>query len=137
MGLSFTLDGRLVRFVTVDGVEFGEGLAVLRAGLAAAAAAAPGGGWGLLFDVRRSSESRSADDLRDIAGVIAAHRAHLSGRATVVAADPLHYGMGRMFAVFMESLGLSCEVFTDPDEADAWIGGNPRPRAPSPLRGGG
>lgn len=123
MGLAYHLADGVVRFVATGGVEYSDGTQFLRHGLAAAAAADPVRRWGLLFDVRASTESRSADELRGTADLIAAHRGILSGRAAVVAADPLHYGLGRMFAVFMDGLGLTAAVFTDPAEAEAWVRG--------------
>ncbi|MBX9585251.1 MAG: hypothetical protein K2X87_33515 [Gemmataceae bacterium] len=121
MGVDYQLADGVIRFVTTGGVEYSDGAATLRAGLDAAAAADPGRRWGLLFDIRESAENRSGDELRNIADLIAARRAMLSGRAAVVVADPLHYGLGRMFGVFMEHLGLTARVFTDPAEAETWV----------------
>lgn len=121
MGLAYHLADGFVRFVTTGGVEFSDGTQTLRDGLAAAAEAAPGRRWGLLFDIRESAENRSGDELRTIAALIAARRGILSGRAAVLVADPLHYGLGRMFGVFMEGMGLTAAVFTDPAEAEGWV----------------
>lgn len=123
MGLAYQLADGVVRFVTTGGVEYSDGVRVLRDGLAAAAAADPVTPWGLLFDIRESAESRSGDELRNIADLIAACRRMLSGRAAVVVADPLRYGLARMFGVFMEHLGLAARVFDDPAAAEDWVRG--------------
>lgn len=119
MGISFELKDRTIRFVTVGDVDFAAGLQVLEAALATAAE--QGSGWGLLFDIRSSSENRSADELRGVAEVIARHRDALSGQCAILAADPLHYGLARMFGVFAESLGLTAMVFRTEAEALAWL----------------
>lgn len=123
MGMAFDLVGETIRYRATGDVDHAGGLATLREGFAAAAAAVPGRRWHLLFDVRHSSENRSADELRAVAAEVAGAGDLLTGRCAVVAADPLHYGLGRMFAVFAEGLGLAADVFPDVPAAEAWLGG--------------
>ncbi len=124
MPITFEVRDRVLRFVTLGDVDYADGLTVLKAGFEAAAASTPAGGlWGLLFDIRNSSENRNSDELRGIASTIYRHRHLLSGRCAVLATDPLHYGLARMFAVFMESLGLQAMVFTKVGDAEAWLDG--------------
>ena len=121
MSLTFELRDGALRFVTVGDVDYATGLAVLRAGFGAAADAGPGKRWGLVFDIRSSSEDRNPDELRGIAAVIAGHRQLLTGRCSVLATDPLHYGLARMFGVFLETLGLESAAFRNPADAEAWL----------------
>lgn len=122
MGITFRLDGDVLRFTTTGDVAYAEGTDVLRRGFAAAAAADGAVKWQLLFDIRESAENRSADDLRGVADLVAMQHRLLSGRCAMLAADPLHYGLARMTGVFFEMLGLEARVFTDPAEAAAWLG---------------
>jgi hypothetical protein len=121
MGMSYHLSDGVIRFVTAGDVVFRRGIDVLREALTAAAAAPPPGGWHLSFDIRASTENRPADDLRGVAQLLNAYRPILSARCVVVAADPLHYGLGRMFAAYMDTLDLTTAVFYDPADADRWL----------------
>jgi nitrogenase molybdenum-iron protein alpha/beta subunit len=121
VGLTYQLADDIIRFVTIGDVGFADGQAVLRAAFAAAATAPVPGGWHLLFDIRSSAENRSAAELQAIADLFARARPSLSGRCAVVAADPLRFGVARMFGAFVESLGFTAMVVTRPPEAETWL----------------
>ena len=120
VGIAYHLDGDLLRFVTTGGAEYAAGAVVLRRGFAAAAG---GPRRHLLFDIRASDEDRSPDELRGVADLVATHRDVHTGRCAMVAADPLHYGLARMAAVFFETHGFEAAVFRDLDAAEAWLRG--------------
>jgi len=124
MPLTFQLVDQTIHFETRGDVVYQSGLEVLRQGLLAAGTRGPGP-WHLWFDIRASEENRPEDDLRGIAAVIAAQRAILSGRCAIVVAQPLHFGLARMFGVFMESLGFTVHVGYDPATAQRWLNAAP------------
>jgi hypothetical protein len=124
LGLTYHFADGILRFVPTGDVDFAETSAVLRAGFEAVAVATPGLPWHLMFDLRDSTSSRSADELRGVAGIAATHRAALSGRCVVVATDPLRFGLARMMAVFFETAGFEANVLRDPAAAEAWLTGS-------------
>lgn len=121
MSISYTLDDGILSYTTIGDVEYSEGLATLRHGLEAASS--QGRSWHLLFDVRQSTEQRSGNDMRGIALKIGAHRSILSGRCVVIVAGPLHYGLGRVFGAYMESMNLAVGVFHEVEPARRWLKG--------------
>ncbi|MBM3290445.1 MAG: hypothetical protein FJY92_09860 [Candidatus Hydrogenedentes bacterium] len=124
MGISYETSEGVLTFLTRGEVDFAGGLQVLQRGFADAAAKSasdPSVKWHLLFDIRESTENRSSGELRGIAEIIAAHRSILTGRCALVVASPLYYGLGRVFAVFMEGFGLTVTVVHSGPDALAWL----------------
>ena len=121
MGVAYELRAGIICFTTTGDVEHQSGLDALKAGLAEGAASPTPNGWHLLFDIRASTENRDPNELRNIASAIGMNRSILSGRCAVVATDPLHYGLSRMFGVFMSGLGFEVHVCVHLDEARAWL----------------
>jgi len=121
MSLAYELKAGTIQFTTTGDVEHSGALETLKAGLAAAAVNPIPNGWHLLFDIRNSTENRDPNELRNTATAIALHRAALSGRCAVVAADPLHYGLARMFGVFMDGIGFEAHVCKDLENATHWL----------------
>ncbi|NUM52867.1 MAG: hypothetical protein HUU46_04405 [Candidatus Hydrogenedentes bacterium] len=124
MGLTYEIRGDILWFATHGAVDFVDGLHVIQCGFAEASDLAARDAerkWHLLFDVRESTESRTSGELRDIATLIASHRGMLSGRCAIIVSKPLYYGLSRMFAVFMESFGLSTSVLHSDEEAVRWL----------------
>ena len=76
-----------------------------------------------LLDVTRSQviAQRSADELRSVAEVFAAHAQHFGGRCAVVVGEPVQFGLVRMAGAFIESDSVVVEVFGNPDDAKAWL----------------
>jgi hypothetical protein len=125
MALSFEADieTSTIRFVARGGVEYEPGLMVLERGIAEAVRLDPARKWHLLFDVRESSENRSGDELRVIAGVIISHKQSLSLKCVLLAADALHYGLSRMFGAYLENDSFEINVFAEMRDAEAWLRG--------------
>jgi hypothetical protein len=121
MALTYQLREGILHFFTAAEVEFQEGTNTLEAGLQAAAAAEPDTKWQLLFDIRESSENRSGPELHFIAMVIGEHRAILSGNCALVVAQPLHYGLGRMFGEYLKYYGMDTAVFHEIEAAERWL----------------
>lgn len=123
MGIRFDLADGIIRFSTTGEVKFEEGLEVLESAFERARTSGSGGDgrWHLLFDIRESSENRNSGELRQVTSVISSNRSMLSGRCAVIAADPLRYGVARIFGAFMEGLGLEVYVSYSRDEAELWL----------------
>ena len=75
----------------------------------------------IIFDIRQSTENRSANELRGIAEFIAGYADILTGRMAVVADDALRFALGRIFEVFAEHLGQKPRVFGDYEAAVTWF----------------
>ena len=124
MSLTYEIRGDVLWFTTEGSVDFVDGLHTIQCGFSEASDASvaePERRWNLLFDVRQSTESRTSGELQDIAKLIASHRGMLTGRCAIIVSKPLYYGLSRMFAVFMESLGLRTSVVHSEEEAIAWL----------------
>ncbi len=77
----------------------------------------------LFFDTVLSGNTRTTDELRLAATMIANYRYALSGRCAVLVATPLHFGLARMFGAFLEPLGFDVFVTTSPAEAEQYLDG--------------
>jgi hypothetical protein len=127
MPITYELRDDTLWFVTVGEVDYRGGLRVLVEAFEAARAHDPKRRWNVVFDIRSSSENRSADELQGIASVVAQNDAVLSGRCAVVAGDSLHFGLARMFGTYAEGLGLDVTVVKDVPRAVAWLAGESEP----------
>lgn len=78
---------------------------------------------GLLLDLSQSESfrSRSADDLRGIAGFLSNRRELFSSRLATVGRSDLAYGLLRMGTVFASEYGIQTETFRTRAEALAWL----------------
>lgn len=124
MAISYDLTRRLLHYTVVGDVDHAVGLDVLRQGLQEAADAlerGDGPARPVLFDIRRSAESRAADEIRAIATVLGGFRESLDGRCAVVVATPLYYGVSRMFSTYAEQYGIEIEIFGSPEEGTHWL----------------
>lgn len=65
----------------------------------------------------------SEDDLRYLAGFSKSARPDDApfGRTAIVAPRPLIFGLSRMYQIFAEDVPAASKVFTDMDEAVAWL----------------
>ncbi len=127
MALDYEIRDDVLWFVTRGDVDYPGGIDTLSEAIAEVARRDSERRWDVVFDIRESTERRSARELRGIADFIAGHDAVLSGRCAIVAGDAFHYGLGRMFAAFSESHGISVEVVRDIDEVEAWLASRPAP----------
>lgn len=77
----------------------------------------------ILLDARHSSANPSSNDVQQTCRRILGLRppGHIGRWAIVTGTEPLRYGIGRMGSLFMESLGVSVRVFTEFDEALAYV----------------
>jgi len=75
----------------------------------------------LLLDLTESKESRTHEEIQDIADRVGALRAKTAGLA-VFASDPMRYGLSRMMASYAELQGHEIPVFRDEEEIAEWLG---------------
>ena len=77
-----------------------------------------------LCDVTRSAElaNRDSETIRDIAQYFGEHSDRVGDRCAIVAAKPIHYGLGRMAATIAEMHGADVQVFSTVEDALAWLG---------------
>jgi hypothetical protein len=82
----------------------------------------------LLVDVRKSTSlaSRATEDIIRVASHLGPHKDRVS-RCAVLATEDVHFGLGRMGAVYSEAGGVMTNVFRDRDEALAWLRSAPKP----------
>jgi len=124
MAISYELTQDLLHYTVEGDVDHAVGLDVLRRGLEDAAAAT-GRGEGrarpVLFDIRKSAESRAAEEIRAIATVLGGFRESLDGRCAVIVATPLYYGVSRMFSTYAEEYGIEIEIFGTLEEGTFWL----------------
>lgn len=77
--------------------------------------------WHSIWDLSGARPLFTADELREVAAYVRAHRPVDSGRIAVVATEDLAFGMGRMYEVFASDLKVETRVFRDPDMARQWL----------------
>ncbi len=136
MPIRYEIEPRMLRFCTEGDVAYDETMHVLRDGLTRGEDAIRSGSaapFDLLFDVRESLENRSAEELRQMADLVAERSGILSGRAAVVASDVLHFGLGRMFGAYADARQIEVRVFYSLEEAESWLA---RERETTRARGG-
>jgi hypothetical protein len=76
-----------------------------------------------LFDLTRVTEAQvSAEDIRAMASTTAFGPA---ARRALIVAEPLLYGLSRMFQLMLDDRGGTLRIFTDRSEAEAWLGVRP------------
>jgi hypothetical protein len=77
-----------------------------------------------LLDVRESAElaRRSAELIRTIAEFFAVRAERLGNCCAILTGSPVQYGLARVGASAIESLGVNVEVFSSLDEAVSWLG---------------
>lgn len=121
MPIRFQLRDDVLSFVTVGDVDYEAGLGVLEQGIEEARRAVADRRWDVVFDIRESAENRSKDELVGVAAFVASHPDVLSGRCAVVASDPFHFGLARMFSAHAESLGIEALVTRDVRAALDWL----------------
>lgn len=121
MPLAHALRDHCIWITTEGDVEYGDGLASLERALEAARAENGDAGWDIAFDIRRSSEHRSAQELRGIVDYVADRRPLLSGRCVVIASSDYLFGVSRMFQAYCELRELTATVVRDEESAREWL----------------
>ena len=88
----------------------------------------PGRRYGVLLDTRESSTVPTPADIMAVLDEIGERASVPSpNRWAVLATEPVHYGMGRLFEAHAEARGVDVRVFTTLDSAVAWLS-SPVPR---------
>ena len=104
-------------FTTIGDVDYHEGLNVLKEGLQGAE---PPGPALILFDITRSKENRTHDEIRNIAQFV---KPFVRGEAKIslLVDRDLYYGLSRMFASYVEEENIEAQVFKGYDDALTWL----------------
>jgi hypothetical protein len=74
-------------------------------------------------DVTRSESlaSRSPSQIRYIAEFLGPYAKRINGRCAVIAAEDLHFGLGRMGSVYSENVGIEAGIFRQEEDARRWL----------------
>ena len=77
-----------------------------------------------LLDVRESNElaQRPAEQIRTIAEFFALRAERVGNCCAILTGSPVQYGLARVGAAAIESLGVDVEVLSSFDEALTWLG---------------
>ena len=75
----------------------------------------------LLIVDRSTNFDPSTIQLEEIAAMYGSIKDRIHSRWALVVGKEYHYGLGRMYAVFAERYGLDARVYTDEEEARAWL----------------
>lgn len=124
MPLTYKLEPPIVRIRAQGDVEYNAGLGVLKTALQEARnSSVPKGEtlWGLLVDLRESRENRTDVEIQGIAMALAQNMDILTGRMAIVVIDPKYVGRAQMFSAFAEKLGQHPRIFSNFEEAEAWL----------------
>lgn len=75
----------------------------------------------LLIVDRSTNFDPSTIQLEEIAAMYSSIKDRIYSRWALVVAKEYHFGLGRMYSVFAERYGLDARVFTDVEDARAWL----------------
>ena len=75
----------------------------------------------LLFDLQKSQENRSAEELRDAAAYFGDKLAFLTGRLAIYVTRDVHLGLSYLFSTHAEINGITAQPFHDRDAAWNWL----------------
>ena len=82
----------------------------------------PDARYGVLLDTRHAANVPTAADIVAVLDEMSRHGAVLPpSRWALLATEPAHYGMGRLFSVYAEGRGIELRVFNSSDSAIAWL----------------
>ena len=85
-------------------------------------------GVNVVIDVRKSLETRTAEEMREIAKLFREAPSFRGKCAMLVSHDSdVRYGLARMLGAFGDLHGMDFRVFVDEAEALDWLGGAPEP----------
>ena len=119
MPLSYTIEGRIIRFTVVGQ----NNLEDLMTALTAAINDPQAGDQpvAVLVDARNSTANRSQEELRDVARFAATLRPRVLPPIAVVVSDTLHYGLTRMLSTLASQSGVDIQPFHDLQLAEDWL----------------
>ena len=82
----------------------------------------PDARYGVLLDTRHAANVPTAADIVAVLDEMSRHGTALPpSRWAVLATEPAHYGMGRLFSMYAEGRGIELRVFDTSDSAIAWL----------------
>jgi hypothetical protein len=76
-----------------------------------------GSGKGIILDLTQHLGWKSIEELKRIAGFLAAHRDQIGPRNAIVAPDSLQNSLAQIFSLHTKKGGVPFDIFTDIDEA--------------------
>ena len=80
--------------------------------------------YGVLLDTRRAATVPTSEDiLRVLDEIGGCHTSFPPIRWAMLATEPAHYGMGRLFGSYAEGRGIELRVFTTLESANVWLQG--------------
>jgi hypothetical protein len=124
MPIEYAIRPEAIYLETVGDVDYEKGIAAFEAAVrearAEGVARRP-----VVFDIRRSEETRSAEELRSIADFVSRHLDVLAPRCAVVTGDDFHFGLGRMFEAFADTHEVEVTVLRSIDDVPAWLAEGP------------
>jgi hypothetical protein len=78
--------------------------------------------YGVLLDTRQATTVPTAASIVSVLDEIGKFAAALpTTRWAILATEPAHYGMGRLFGTYAEGRGIEARVFTTYDSAVGWL----------------
>jgi hypothetical protein len=80
-------------------------------------------GFGLVVDIRESTNLPTASEARSIVDAISRNRSAYAVGLVFVVASTVQLGVGRMVAILGDLAGLRIHVCRTMQEAEAWLGG--------------
>jgi hypothetical protein len=118
--VSHTLDSGILRITATGAYQPQDIPREFLAGLADPACPTP---VGILLDVTGSAElsHRTPQQIRFVAEFLKPYAERIGRRCAVAIGSEVQYGLGRMGAVFAESVGVEVQIFPTADEAQAWL----------------
>ncbi len=116
MPISFRIEDKIGTFTSVGDVAIEQGILVLEDGLSQMEESrlTPV----FLFDLTRSTENRSTEELQLMAAII--HERLPNSCMALLVTTEVSYGLSRMFSTFAASLDMEATVFRDRDACRAW-----------------
>ena len=122
MPTSYFIDPvRRLVIISADGVLLGAELLAEQKHLASEPLFKPD--FSQLFDLTQVTDARiSAEEVRAMAATTAFGPA---ARRALIVAEPLLYGLSRMFQLLLDERGGTLRIFTDRNEAEEWLGLHP------------
>ena len=124
MPVTWEIRGAVLLVTLIGDYAFDEPMAAITQGMASEQFRA---GTALVIDARLSKTNRSSEDFRQRSFWMASLQAKgLASRCAIVVNGQLHQlGMARMASTHVGLRGMELEIFTDLDEAIAWLSANP------------
>jgi len=89
--------------------------------------ATAGADQGIVFDARDMIVDQTANDIRVLVSRLQRRQAALHAPFAMVVSDDLAFGMARIYAALLETIGVwRVSVFRSMAEAEVWLGIQPR-----------